>query len=109
MVATASGRSPCATTARTTTATGSSTATIQAAPTQRGAGQRSRPARECNNGKDDDRDRFVDSDDPGCADGSEAPVNERPARECNNGMDDDRDRFVDSDDPGCADDSEAPV
>ena len=60
------------------------------------------PLAVCDNGRDDDRDRFVDGDDPGCADGSEAPVNERPARECDNGKDNDGDKLVDLKDPGCA-------
>jgi hypothetical protein len=67
------------------------------------------PPAVCANGTDDDGDRLVDRDDPGCADGSEAPLNERPPGECANGTDDDGDGFVDRDDPGCADGSEAPV
>jgi hypothetical protein len=63
----------------------------------------------CANGPDDDGDGFVDRDDPGCADGTEAPVNERPAGECANGRDEDGDGFVDRDDPGCADGTEAPL
>ena len=49
------------------------------------------------------------TDDPGCADGTEAPKNDRPAGECANNADDDGDRLVDRDDPGCADGTEAPV
>jgi len=32
---------------------------------------------ECDNGRDDDNDGFIDEEDPGCEDGTEAPVNER--------------------------------
>jgi hypothetical protein len=41
------------------------------------------------------------TDDPGCADGTEVPVNEPAASKCANGRDDDRDDLVDLNDPGC--------
>jgi hypothetical protein len=49
------------------------------------------------------------TDDPGCADGTEAPRDDRPVGECANDRDDDGDRLVDRDDPGCADGTEAPA
>ena len=70
------------------------------------------PLAVCANGRDDDGDRLVDRGDPGCADGTEAPVNKRPAGECANGRDDDGDRLADLRDPGCAsttDDDESNV
>jgi hypothetical protein len=59
---------------------------------------------QCQDGRDNDRDGFVDEADPGCdADDTEAP-NDRPApaSECSDGRDNDGDGLIDSaQDPGC--------
>jgi hypothetical protein len=60
---------------------------------------------QCQDGRDNDRDGFVDEADPGCdADDTEAPNNRpAPASECSDGRDNDGDGLIDSaQDPGCA-------
>jgi hypothetical protein len=60
---------------------------------------------QCEDGRDNDRDGFVDEADPGCsADETEAPNNRSaPASECSDGRDNDGDGLIDSaQDPGCA-------
>jgi hypothetical protein len=60
---------------------------------------------QCQDGRDNDHDGFVDEADPGCdADDTEAPNNRpAPASECSDGRDNDGDGLIDSaQDPGCA-------
>jgi hypothetical protein len=69
------------------------------------------PPGECQDGVDNDNDGFIDGDDPGCDDGTEAPDNSPPPPppgECEDGVDNDNDGLVDGDDPGCDDGTEAP-
>jgi hypothetical protein len=66
---------------------------------------------ECADGRDNDRDRFIDGADPGCrGDASEAPDNTpKPGEDCSDGRDNDSDGLIDrAQDPGCErDDTEA--
>lgn len=62
--------------------------------------------RECANGLDDDRDGFIDADDPQCFE----PAGREDGRDtffdrvfqCTDGLDNDADGFIDADDRGCA-------
>lgn len=59
---------------------------------------------QCEDGKDNDRDRFVDERDPGCRnDSTEAPDNTpKPLTDCNDGRDNDSDGLIDdAQDAGC--------
>jgi hypothetical protein len=61
--------------------------------------------KQCEDGRDNDRDGFVDEADPGCdADDTEAPDDRSaPASDCADGRDNDGDGLVDdAQDPGCA-------
>jgi hypothetical protein len=62
------------------------------------------PVTQCQDGRDNDHDGFVDGEDPGCRnDDTEAPDN--TPTDCSDGRDNDGDGLVDSaQDPGCAGD-----
>jgi hypothetical protein len=62
------------------------------------------PTTQCEDGRDNDGDRFVDGADPGCRrDSTEAPDNTpKPGADCQDGLDNDSDGLVDAaQDPGC--------
>jgi len=55
---------------------------------------------ECNDGKDNDDDKFVDLTDPGCK-SKDDKTELDSTRECDDGIDNDNDGYIDMKDPGC--------
>lgn len=64
----------------------------------------SNPVYECNDGRDNDHDGYVDMEDPGCS----SPTDNDEGNghvgqwQCNDGIDNDGDGYVDMNDPGCS-------